>query len=88
MDHREIFFQKQKVVMSMNPMAKWMITIGIVLIVAGLLWQVGGRFLNLGRLPGDIVVERENFKFYFPVVTCLIISAVLSLIFYVARFFK
>ena len=72
----------------MNPMAKWMITIGIVLIVAGLLWQVGGRFLNLGRLPGDIVVERENFKFYFPVVTCLIISAVLSLIFYVARFFK
>jgi len=72
----------------MNPMAKWMITIGIVLIVAGLIWQAGGRFLNLGRLPGDIVVERENFKFYFPVVTCLVVSAVLSLIFYVARFFK
>ncbi|AIG26901.1 DUF2905 domain-containing protein [Brevibacillus sp. 7WMA2] len=69
-------------------MGKTLVVIGVVLIVVGLLWQVGGRFLNLGRLPGDIVVEKENFRFYFPVVTCIIISVVLSLIMYVIRFFK
>ncbi|WP_068792343.1 DUF2905 domain-containing protein [Brevibacillus laterosporus] len=69
-------------------MGKTLVVIGVILIVVGLLWQVGGRFLNLGRLPGDIVVEKENFRFYFPVVTCIIISVVLSLIMYVIRFFK
>ncbi|MBG9773126.1 DUF2905 domain-containing protein [Brevibacillus laterosporus] len=69
-------------------MGKTLVIIGVVLIVVGLLWQVGGRFLHLGRLPGDIVVEKENFRFYFPVVTCIIISVVLSLIMYVIRFFK
>ncbi|ATO51681.1 MULTISPECIES: DUF2905 domain-containing protein [Brevibacillus] len=69
-------------------MGKTLVVIGVVLIVVGLLWQVGGRFLHLGRLPGDIVVEKENFRFYFPVVTCIIISVVLSLIMYVIRFFK
>ncbi|MDF2961344.1 MAG: hypothetical protein K0S39_3079 [Paenibacillus sp.] len=72
----------------MNPIAKLLILGGIVMIVAGLLWAVGGKYLNLGRLPGDITVEKENFKFYFPVVTCIIISVVLSLIMYVIRWFK
>lgn len=72
----------------MNPAAKWMIIGGIILIVLGLLWQVGGRYLNLGRLPGDIVVEKENFKFYFPVVTCLLISVAGSLILYLIRMFN
>lgn len=69
-------------------MGKTLVVIGVVLIVVGILWQVGGRFFHLGRLPGDIVVEKENFRFYFPVVTCIIISVVLSLIMYVIRFFK
>lgn len=72
----------------MNPIAKLMIIGGAVLIVIGLLWQVGGRFLPLGRLPGDIVVEKENFKFYFPVVTCIVISVILSLATYLFRLFK
>ncbi|BAU27022.1 hypothetical protein DFP93_104106 [Aneurinibacillus soli] len=72
----------------MNPMAKLLIIGGVILIVIGLLWQVGGRFLNLGRLPGDIVVEKENFRFYFPVVTCIVLSVVLSLIMYVIRLFR
>lgn len=72
----------------MNPIAKLMIIGGAVLIVIGLLWQVGGRFLPLGRLPGDIVVEKENVKFYFPVVTCIVISIVLSLVTYLFRLFK
>jgi hypothetical protein len=51
----------------------------VVLIAAGLLWPVLQK-LGLGRLPGDIVIERENSRFYFPIVTSLIISVVLSLI--------
>jgi hypothetical protein len=69
----------------MNQFPKLLIGAGVVLIVIGLIWMVGGRFLNLGRLPGDIVVERENVRFYFPVVTCLLLSAVLSLLFYIVR---
>ncbi|MGN7468472.1 DUF2905 domain-containing protein [Brevibacillus sp. SAFN-007a] len=72
----------------MNPIAKLLIIGGAVLIVIGLLWQVGGRFLPLGRLPGDIVVEKENVKFYFPIVTCIVISIVLSLGMYLFRLFK
>ncbi|MDR7315063.1 DUF2905 domain-containing protein [Brevibacillus nitrificans] len=72
----------------MNPIAKLLIIGGAVLIVIGLLWQIGGRFLPLGRLPGDIVVEKENVKFYFPVVTCIVISIVLSLATYLFRLFK
>ncbi|REK67226.1 MULTISPECIES: DUF2905 domain-containing protein [Cohnella] len=66
-------------------MAKLLIGSGIVLIVAGLLWMLLGRFIHLGRLPGDIVVEKENFKFYFPLATCILLSAALSLIAYLFR---
>lgn len=72
----------------MNPIAKAMMIGGIVLIILGVLWQFGGRFLNLGRLPGDIVIEKENFRFYFPVVTSILLSIVLSLIFFLFRLFK
>lgn len=58
-----------------------LITIGIVLIVLGLLWPLLQKS-GLGRLPGDIAVEKENFKFYFPITTSIIISIVLSLIFW------
>jgi hypothetical protein len=60
-------------------MAKVLILIGLALIVVGLIWLAGER-LGLGRLPGDIVVERENFRFYFPLMTSLIVSVVLSLL--------
>jgi hypothetical protein len=60
-------------------MRRWLITIGIGLVVVGLLWPWLGR-LGLGRLPGDIVVERGGFRLYFPIVTCLLVSVVLSLI--------
>ncbi|RXT14746.1 DUF2905 domain-containing protein [Ammoniphilus sp. CFH 90114] len=72
----------------MNPIAKLLVMAGVILIIVGLVWQVGGRFLNLGRLPGDIVVEKENFRFYFPLMTSIIVSVVLSLLFYLFRFFK
>jgi Protein of unknown function (DUF2905) len=60
-------------------MSRWLIIFGVVLIAAGLLWPLLQK-LGLGRLPGDIVIERGNFRFYFPIVTSLIISVVLSLI--------
>lgn len=60
-------------------MARWLIIFGVILIVAGLLWPLVQK-LGLGRLPGDIVIERENVRFYFPIVTSLIISVVLTLI--------
>lgn len=74
-------------VRALQSLPKLLIIAGIVLVIVGLLWQFGARFLPLGRLPGDIVVEKENFKFYFPIVTCLVISAVLSLIMWLFRFF-
>jgi hypothetical protein len=59
--------------------ARWLILLGVVLVVAGLLWPWLTR-LGLGRLPGDIVIERDNFRFYFPITTSILISIVLSLI--------
>jgi Protein of unknown function (DUF2905) len=60
-------------------MARWLIILGVVLIVAGLLWPWLGR-LGFGRLPGDIVIERENFRLYLPITTSILVSIVLSLI--------
>lgn len=47
--------------------------------VGGLIW-LGGRFLPLGRLPGDILIRRESFTFYFPLATAIVISVILTLI--------
>jgi len=64
--------------------ARWLIVAGIVLIVLGLAWPLVAK-LGLGRLPGDIRIEREGFSFYFPLMTGLIISVVLSLILWLLR---
>jgi hypothetical protein len=61
---------------------KTLIVIGVVLIGAGLLWLAGSR-LGLGRLPGDIVIERENFRLFLPLGTCLLISVLLSAVFWI-----
>ena len=63
-------------------LAKALIVIGAVLIAAGLIWLAAGR-LGLGHLPGDIVIERGNFRLYLPLGTSLLISVVLTLIFWV-----
>lgn len=60
-------------------MGKLLIIAGVVLIAVGLAWMAGEK-LGLGRLPGDIVIERENFRLYIPIMTSLVISVVLSLI--------
>ena len=65
-------------------MARWLIIAGIVLIVLGLAWPLIAK-LGLGRLPGDIHIERDGYSFYFPIVTGLIVSVVLSLILWFLR---
>lgn len=60
-------------------MAKMLIVIGLVLVAVGIVWLVGER-LGLGRLPGDIVVEREGTRIYIPLATSLLVSVVLSLV--------
>ena len=65
-------------------MARMLIILGVVFLVAGLLWPFISK-LGLGRLPGDIVVERPNFRFYFPIVTSIVLSILLSLAFWLFR---
>jgi hypothetical protein len=65
-------------------MARWLITLGVLLVVIGVAWPWLTK-LGLFRLPGDIVVERDNFRFYFPITSMIIISVVISLIFWLFR---
>jgi Protein of unknown function (DUF2905) len=63
----------------MNELGKMLVGIGVLLAVVGGLILVGSRFgLPLGRLPGDISYKGKNFSFYFPLGTCILISAVVS----------
>jgi hypothetical protein len=61
-----------------------LITLGLVLLALGLLWPVAQK-LGLGRLPGDIVVEREHFRFYFPLATSILVSLGLTLLLWLLR---
>lgn len=65
-------------------MPRLLIIAGLVLVAAGLLWALLSR-LGLGQLPGDIVIRRPGFTFAFPIVTCLIVSAVLTLLLWLFR---
>lgn len=61
---------------------KGLVIFGVVLIAMGFLLMLGSRlsFLGLGKLPGDVAYKGRNFAFYFPIVSCLLISALLTLI--------
>ncbi len=63
----------------MASVSRILILIGILLVLVGLLWPVIIK-LGLGRLPGDIAIQRDGFHFYFPVTTSIIISVVVSLL--------
>ena len=64
---------------------KSLVIFGIVLIIAGLLLTFAGKLPFLGKFPGDIRIERETFSFYFPLGTCLLLSLLLSLLFWLFR---
>ena len=66
----------------MTDLGKQLIVIGIVIVLAGICVSVFGKFTSMGKLPGDILIKRENFTFYFPLTTCILLSIILSLVFY------
>ncbi len=67
-------------------MTRLLVTVGIILVAVGLLWPYLAR-LGLGRLPGDVAIRGEHGGFYFPIVTCIVISLAISAIFWlIGRF--
>ena len=67
------------------PLGKLLMLCGLGLIILGALLTFGGKLGWLGRLPGDLHIERENVSFYFPLGTCLLLSAILSLLIWLFR---
>lgn len=65
-------------------MAKWLITIGLILVALGVLWPLLAK-LGLGSLPGDIKIERKGFTFYFPLTTSILVSLLITLILWIFR---
>jgi hypothetical protein len=65
-------------------MGRWLIVTGVLLIVVGLAWPWLTK-LGLGRLPGDIHVEREGFSFHFPLMTSIVVSIVISVLIWIFR---
>jgi len=69
----------------MEGLGRLLIIAGIVLALAGVVVSALGRVPWLGRLPGDILVRRDNFTLYFPLASCLLVSAVISVLLYIFR---
>lgn len=69
-------------------MGKLLIIVGIVCIALGLFITYGPKIPFFGKLPGDISIERENFKFYFPLATSILVSILLSLLLYLINRFR
>lgn len=68
-----------------NQLGKVLILVGVFIAVLGFLILLGNKIPWLGKLPGDIYIKKENFTFYFPIVTSILISLILSLILYLLR---
>jgi hypothetical protein len=67
--------------MDISTIGKWVVLAGLGMVfVGGLVWLLGKSGLPLGNLPGDVSIQRERFSFYFPIVTCIVLSIVLTLL--------
>lgn len=64
----------------MQDIGKLFLIIGILFVLLGLMWTLGGKYFSLGKLPGDIYVEKENFSLYFPLASSIILSLILSIL--------
>jgi Protein of unknown function (DUF2905) len=70
-------------------LGKLLVVAGLVLAAVGTLLQVRGRLpFRLGRLPGDISYQGQNSQFYFPIVTCILLSAALTLVMWIVNYFR
>jgi hypothetical protein len=65
-----------------------LLALGLVIAAVGLVWVLSPSLPWLGRLPGDIRIEGEHFRFYFPLVTCLLLSLALSLVLWAIRLLR
>lgn len=63
-----------------DSLGKMLMLLGLILLVSGALFHFGGKFLGLGRLPGDIHMTQGNFSFHFPIVTSIVVSIILTVI--------
>jgi hypothetical protein len=61
---------------------KILIITGAVIVVIGAILMLSGKLPWIGRLPGDIMVQKKNFTFYFPIATCILLSVIISIIFW------
>lgn len=69
----------------MQEIGKTLFVIGLIITAAGLLlWKIGNK-LPFGKLPGDIAIQKENYSFYFPITTCIVVSIVLTLIMWLMK---
>jgi hypothetical protein len=74
---------------SSRELGKLLLVFGVVLAVAGALLIFGARLpFRLGRLPGDIAIRGRNGSFYFPIVTCILVSVALTLVFWIVNYFR
>ncbi|OPX98438.1 MAG: hypothetical protein A4E60_03059 [Syntrophorhabdus sp. PtaB.Bin047] len=69
----------------MPSMGKMLIILGVILIVIGLVFTYGPKIPWLGKLPGDISIRKDNFSFYFPITTSIVISIILTILFSIFR---
>ena len=69
-------------------LGKILVVIGAVFVIVGLMIVYGFRLPGFGKLPGDIILKKEGFSFYFPIVTCILISLILTLIVTIVRWFR
>lgn len=68
-----------------DSLGKMLVLFGVVMVVVGLFLWFGERIPWVGRLPGDILIKKEKFTFYFPLVTCILVSLILTLLFSIFR---
>ena len=66
----------------MNDLGRSLIVVGVLIVVVGVVLMLAGRVPWLGRLPGDIYIQRGNWSFYFPIVTSVVVSVLLTLLFW------
>jgi Protein of unknown function (DUF2905) len=69
----------------MSDLGRWLIVIGVILVIVGAVFLLAPKLPWLGRLPGDISFKRGNVSFYFPLGTCILVSIILTLIIYLFR---
>ena len=69
----------------LGPLGKMLILLGVFIILIGFLLLIGEKIPWIGRLPGDIIIKKKNFTLYFPIVTSILISIILTLLFALFR---